>query len=86
MKKLIFYSILFAVNLKAFAQNNSSPMTTAIEFRHHLHTNPELSTFEKNTSDYVVSELKKLGIQKINKGFSMHSIIAEIDGIEAGPT
>ena len=87
MQKLIFiFLILIIAELKSFSQNNTLPMTTAIEFRHHLHTNPELSTFEKNTSDYVVSELKKLGIQKINKGFSMHSIIAEIDGIEAGPT
>lgn len=61
-------------------------MTTATEFRKHIHTNPELSTVEKNTSDYVVSELKKLGIFKIHQGFSMHSVLAEIDGNEAGPT
>ncbi|CAH0997880.1 N-acetylcysteine deacetylase [Emticicia aquatica] len=61
-------------------------MTTAIEFRRHIHANPELSTGEKKTSDYVVSELKKLGIKKIHHGFSMHSILAEIDGNESGPT
>lgn len=61
-------------------------MTTAIEFRRHIHANPELSAFEKNTSEYVVSELKKLGITKIHQGFSMHSILAEIDGTELGTT
>jgi amidohydrolase len=61
-------------------------MTTAIEFRRHIHANPELSTVEKKTSDYVVSELKKLGINKIHHGFSMHSVLAEIDGNESGPT
>ena len=61
-------------------------MTTALEFRRHIHANPELSTFEKNTSEYIVTELKKLGVSKLYQGFSMHSILAEIDGNEAGPT
>lgn len=59
-------------------------MTSATEFRRYIHANPELSMFEKNTSAYVVSELKKLGITKIHQGFSMHSILAEIDGVENG--
>lgn len=61
-------------------------MTSATEFRRCIHANPELSRLEKNTSAYVVSELKKLGITKIHQGFSMHSILAEIDGMENGPT
>ena len=87
MKNLIFSLnfILFA-NLKSFSQINVTTMTTAIEFRHHIHANPELSTNEKNTSDYVVAELKKIGVKKINEGFSMHSVLAEIDGVEAGST
>ncbi len=69
--------------LNAFSQKN---MTTATEFRHHIHANPELSTFEKKTSSYVISELKKLGITKIHQGFSMYSVLAEVDGMESGPT
>ena len=61
-------------------------MTTAIEFRRHIHANPELSTVEKNTGEYVIAELKKLGISKIHQGFSMHSVLAEIDGSEVGAT
>lgn len=61
-------------------------MTTATEFRQHIHANPELSAVEKNTSEYIVSELTKLGIKKIYQGFSMYSILVEIDGNEAGPT
>ena len=60
-------------------------MISAIDFRRHIHANPELSTVEKNTSEYVITELKKLGISKIHQGFSMHSILAEIDGSESGP-
>ena len=87
MKNLIFILtfILFA-KFKSFSQISAAPMTTAIEFRHHIHANPELATIEKNTSDYVVAELKKIGVKKINQAFSMHSVLAEIDGIEAGPT
>jgi amidohydrolase len=61
-------------------------MTTATKFRRHIHANPELSAVEKKTSDYVVSELKKLGIKKIHQGFSMHSVLVEIDGVEFGQT
>ena len=87
MKNLILILVfILCAAFKSFSQINISPMTTAIEFRHHLHANPELSTFEKNTSDYVISELKRIGVKKINQGFSMHSILAEIDGIETGPT
>lgn len=87
MKNLIFIlTFILLSKFKSFSQININPMTTAIEFRHHIHTNPELSTVEKNTSDYVVTELKKIGIKKINQGFSMHSVLAEIDGIESGPT
>ena len=87
MKKLLFIlTFSLCAKFKSFSQINSIPMTTAIEFRHHIHANPELSTAEKNTSDYVLSELKKIGIQKIHQGFSMHSVLAEIDGLEAGPT
>lgn len=77
---LVFFTLIYD-SIKA--QNY---MTTAIEFRQNIHANPELSTLEKNTSDYVVSELKKLGITKIHQGFSMHSVLAEIDGKESGPT
>lgn len=61
-------------------------MTTALEFRHHIHANPELSTLEKNTSEFIVSELRKIGISKIHHGFSMYSVLVEIDGTEVGPT
>lgn len=87
MKKILFIlHFILCVKFNSFSQTSSAPMTTAIEFRHHIHANPELSAVEKNTSDYVVSALKKLGIKKVNQGFSMHSVLAEIDGVEKGPT
>jgi amidohydrolase len=82
--KNLLLTLIFIASFNAFSQKNT--MTTAAEFRQHIHANPELSTVEKNTSDYVVEELKKLGIKKIHQGFSMHSVLAEIEGEESGPT
>ncbi|MFN8354051.1 MAG: amidohydrolase [Spirosomataceae bacterium] len=62
-----------------------SPMTP-IELRRHLHTLPELSGFEKNTSAFIIKTLRQLGITKIHHGFSFFTTIAEIDGLEPGPT
>jgi amidohydrolase len=61
-------------------------MENSIDFRRHIHANPELSGFEKNTSEYVINVLKKLGITTIHQGFSMYSFIAEINGKEEGST
>ncbi len=80
------YLLVILISISTFNALSQQKMTSATEFRHHIHANPELSTFEKNTSAYVVSELKKLGITKIHQGFSMHSILAELDGVEDGPT
>lgn len=61
-------------------------MENFINFRKHLHANPELSGFEKKTSEYVIDELKKLGLTTIHQGFSMYSFVAEINGKELGST
>jgi len=54
--------------------------------RKYLHAYPELSGFEKNTSAFVISYLQKIGIKKVRHGFSMYSILAEIEGVETGKT
>lgn len=61
-------------------------MKNITDFRKYIHANPELSGFEKNTSEYVVEALRKLGISKIYQGFSMYSFMAEINGKEEGST
>jgi metal-dependent amidase/aminoacylase/carboxypeptidase family protein len=61
-------------------------MLDLIHVRHQLHTHPELSGQEIQTSKKVVELLKKMGVSKIYTGFSQHSIVAEIDGREAGKT
>ena len=61
-------------------------MLNPIHLRHYLHTHPELSGEEIQTSKFVVKQLEKMGVSKIHTGFSQHSIVAEIDGKETGKT
>lgn len=56
------------------------------ETRHHLHQNPEVSGDEKNTSQFVREKLEEIGVKKIHHGFSLNSILAEIDFEKPGKT
>jgi amidohydrolase len=61
-------------------------MLDIIQIRHQLHAHPEVSNQEIWTSAFVVEQLKKMGVTKIHTHFAQHSILAEIDGLEAGKT
>lgn len=61
-------------------------MIDAIQIRHQLHAHPELSSHEIWTTDFIVKQLREMGISKIHTGFSQHSIVAEIDGQKVGKT
>jgi amidohydrolase len=61
-------------------------MIDAIKLRHQLHAHPELSSHEIWTSDFIVKQLREMGVSKIHTGFSQHSIVAEIEGQKAGRT
>ena len=61
-------------------------MLNAIQLRHQMHAHPELSGQEAWTSAFVVEQLQKIGVSKIHKGFSQHSILAEINGKNEGKT
>lgn len=47
------------------------------KFRRHLHANPELSFEERNTSAYIQSALKEMGIP-FKTGYAEHGIVAMI--------
>lgn len=71
MKKLIFTSLCCAVSLLSWAQKNDQKIIAlaekvedkVIEWRRHIHQNPELSNREFNTAKYIVKHLKSLGIE-----------------------
>ncbi|MBK8517271.1 MAG: amidohydrolase [Saprospiraceae bacterium] len=56
------------------------------EVRRHLHTIPELSACEKETSGYIADQLRNAGIKVIYQNFSFHSILAVISGKNEGPS
>jgi len=56
------------------------------EIRHYLHQHPELSGEEKNTSSYVLNQLKSLGDITVHQDFSEHSLLAEINFNKPGKT
>lgn len=48
-----------------------------VEWRRHIHQNPELSFEEENTSSYIAHQLDKIGIE-YRRGIGGHGIIATI--------
>jgi amidohydrolase len=61
-------------------------MLNVLQLRHQLHAHPEISGQEAWTSAFIVEQLREIGVSKIHTGFSQHSILAEIDGQNAGET
>lgn len=60
-------------------------LPSIIDWRRHIHENPEISGEEKETSAYIQSILKKLGIPFKNDVFQ-HAVIGEIKGAKPGKT
>ena len=54
-----------------------------IEWRHHLHKNPELSNREFKTAEYITSHLKSLGID-VQTGVAHTGVVAIIKGNRPG--
>jgi amidohydrolase len=71
MKKLILTTLCCAISILTFAQKNDQKIIQlaekveekVIEWRRHIHQNPELSNREFNTAKYIVKHLKSLGIE-----------------------
>ncbi|MEP1446482.1 MAG: amidohydrolase [Paraglaciecola sp.] len=55
-----------------------------IEWRHHLHKNPELSNREFKTASYVSKHLESLGLQ-VQKGIAITGVVAVLDSGKPGP-
>lgn len=55
-----------------------------IEWRHHLHENPELSNREFKTAEYVATHLKKLGIET-HTGIAHTGVVGVLKGGKPGP-
>ncbi|MES3018672.1 MAG: amidohydrolase [Bacteroidota bacterium] len=91
MKQSIFIATMFCVlfaSLSSIAQQpwvKAVPAEKVIEWRRHIHENPELSFKEANTSDYVEKLLKSFGNIEIQRPTAT-SVLGILRGAEPGKT
>jgi len=94
MKKILLYLFLIATQ-QAFAQVNPKLQTKldqqakeveskVIDWRRHLHQNPELSNRETKTAAYIEAHLKSLGL-KVQTGVAVTGVVALLETGKPGP-
>ena len=87
MQKRILFTFLFfgifylQAQIKEEAYNQVEPKV--IEWRHHIHQNPELSNREFATSAYIAAHLQSLGI-KIQTGVAHTGVVGVLKGNRPG--
>lgn len=94
MKKLlsVFFALSICVN-SVIAVDMSLEINAAtekimpqvVEWRRHLHQNPELSNREFKTAKYIEDHLRKLGLE-VKTGVAKTGVIAILKGNQPGPT
>ena len=86
MKYPIYLSVLFAISsLKGQIQEieYTNIESKVIEWRHHIHQNPELSNREFKTAEYVAKHLKSLGIE-VQTGIAHTGVVGILKGKRPG--
>ena len=95
MKKYTLLFVLQAISIFIFAQNNqkqkqyidkkvSDLESKVIDWRRHIHQNPELSNREVETGKYIVAHLKTLGIE-VHENVAKTGCVGIIKGEKPGP-
>lgn len=59
-------------------------MPKVIEWRHHIHQNPELSNREYKTAEYIAAHLKSLGME-VQTGVAKTGVVGILKGGKPGP-
>jgi amidohydrolase len=93
MKKIIGLSIFFAFSNLAKAQNIDALIDAKakqiqvklVEWRRHIHKNPELGNREFKTAAYIVEQLKQLKNIEIQTGVAKTGVVAILRGAKPGP-
>jgi len=71
--------------LKALADTGADKIENkVIEWRHHIHENPELSNREYKTAEYVAEHLRSLGIE-VQTGVAHTGVVGVLKGGKPGP-
>lgn len=89
MKILLFLCLLLPASLlaqpKDLNQKAEKMLPKLIEWRRHLHQNPELSNREVKTAEYITKHLKSLGLE-VQTGVAVTGVVAILKGGKPGPT
>jgi amidohydrolase len=65
-------------------QKSKTLLPKVIEWRRHLHQNPELGNREVKTMEYIVAHCKKLGLE-VQSGVAKTGVVAILKGGKPGP-
>ncbi|MFQ3181943.1 MAG: amidohydrolase, partial [Polaribacter sp.] len=87
MKIILTAFLVFGFSLNSVAQTNDVKIhklsndieEKVIEWRRHIHENPELSNREFNTAKYIVKHLRSLGIE-VQEGVAKTGVIGLLQG------
>jgi len=94
MKNLLMIAFFFLAQAVAWGQGSVYTMMDkrvakvkdkVVEWRRHLHENPELSNREFKTAAYIEKHLKGLGL-KVQTGVAHTGLVAILEGGKPGPT
>lgn len=79
----VMFSIAFAAQADVDTKADQIE-ASVIEWRHHLHQNPELSNREFETAKYVANHLRSLGLD-VQTGIAKTGVVAVLDSGRPGP-
>ena len=93
MKRYLYLPVIVLISFQSFSQSSiqgeidkqsASIEKKVIEWRRHIHENPELSNREFKTAEYVAKHLKDLGM-KVQTGIAHTGVIGILEGGKPGP-
>ena len=74
-----------AQDLKTLIDRRSADLEDrVIEWRRHIHQNPELSNREYKTAEYIIEHLTELGLD-VQTGVAHTGVVAILEGAAPGP-
>ncbi len=94
MKRLFLWGVVFAMVVSPVAGGNdmedsidqatANLMPKIIEWRRHIHANPELGNREFKTAKYVEDHLRRLGME-VRTGIAKTGVVGILKGAQPGP-
>lgn len=82
---ILFFYFLNAQDLSTQIDTKAQAIQSSlVEWRRHIHQNPELGNREFKTSTYIVQQLKGLGLE-IKTGIAKTGVVAILKGDKPGP-